>query len=384
MKFRPVMVPLLVGSIFAASSCGSDNAGRDQSAVSTVKAPTGSVAVGGNVATEAAKMVAQFTQLPNSFPGPTKPFHPVTGRAAVMSCGFAAEVCKVNGDIAVEAFKAMGWEVAPNFDGQFSPQIQAGFIDRAVEQGLDGVVLASGDVNTIKESVDRAVKAGLFIACVFCASGHEWDGKVYDVSPNWAGQGEIVSWAIIANSGSRAKVVSFQDNAFTTTILRAKGLEDGLAKNCPDCTYKRELFATADIAQPGPPQVAALVASNSPGQITNLVAHYDGLGMAAAKTIKDSGRKDITVSGYDADSVAANAIITGEPAPYGWSVAGPFNYAMWAAVDMVARHKAGVELWPNWDQMPSVLIDKSNAALYIKETPGPPNYKQFFLHLWGK
>ena len=38
---------------------------------------------------------------------------------------------------AVEALKAMGWEAAPAFDGQFSPQVQGGFVDRAVQDKLD-------------------------------------------------------------------------------------------------------------------------------------------------------------------------------------------------------------------------------------------------------
>ena len=376
MKLKFIVAPvamLAVGVLLAGCAGG---AGTTE--------PTSSSVVDGDLAAMAAEKVAEFSTVPASFPGPTEAFDPGTGTAAVMSCGFAAEVCKVNGDLAVEAFQAMGWEVAPNFDGEFSPAVQAGFIDRAVEQGLDGIVLSSVDVNTIQESVERAAAAGLFIACVMCASGEVWEGKVYDVTVNWEEQGAQTAWAIIHNSGPEAKVVGFQDNAFTSTVLRSKGLEETLAANCPSCTFQRELFATGDIVKPGPPQITALLASKPAGEITNIVLHYDGLGMAAAKTVFDSGRDDITLSGYDADSVAANAIITGEPAPYGWSVAGPYNYEMWAAVDLVARNKAGLELWPDRDQMPSVLIDSSNAELYTSATPGPENYKQFFLDMWGK
>ena len=379
MKLKFIVAPLAmlaVGALLAGCAGGG---------TTTVDPNSQSNSADADLAALAAEKVAEFTALPAEFPGPTEKFDAGTGRAAVITNGFAAEGSKRNGDLAVEAFQAMGWEVAPNFDGEFSPQIQAGFIDRAVEQGLDAVVITAIDVNTFPEAVERAAAAGLFIVCGMCASGDIWKGKVYDVTVDWEGQGAQVAWWIMNKSGPEAKVVSFQDQAFTATILRAKGVKDTLEANAPRATFQLEPFATADIAKPGPPQVTALLASKPAGEITDIVLHYDGLGLATAKTVNDSGRGDkIAVGGYDADSVAVNAIITGEPAPYDYTVAGPFNYIMWASVDLAARNKAGLDFWPNPGKMPSVLIDSSNAELYLTETPGPANYKQFFLDMWGK
>lgn len=377
MRVRSLMIPAVIVTVAALmAGCSGGDGGSGTSSTSS--------ADNSALEAQAAEKVAGFLQVPETFPGPTEAFDPGAGSAAVLACGFAAQVCKDNADIGVAAFEAMGWDVSPSFDGEFSPQIQSGFIDRAVEQGLDAVLLTSVDVNSIKESVTRAADAGLFIGCVMCASGEQWDGKVVDVTVDWEAQGDQVAWAIINNNGPEAKVVNFEDTAFPTTVGRADGLEATLTENCPDCTFQRELFASADISKPGPPQITALLASKPEGDITNLVLHYDGLGMAAAKTVADSGRDDITVSGYDADSVAVNAIITGKPAPYAFTVAGPYNYEMWAAADLAARSKAGVALWDDYGAMPSVLVDASNAELYTSATPGPENYEQMFTDLWGK
>lgn len=377
MKLRSLMAPAVIltaAALVVGCSSGTTDSGSGEGTSTDNSA----------LAAKAAEMVAAFTAGPESYPGPTESFDPGTGSAAVLACGFAAEVCKINGDFGVAAFEAMGWDVAPTFDGEFSPQVQSGFIDRAVADGLDGVVLTSVDVNSIKESITRAADAGLFVACVMCASGPDWEGKVYDITVDWEAQGDQVAWAIINGNGPEAKVVTFEDLAFPTTVGRADGLEASLSENCPDCTFSRELFASADISLPGPPQITALLASRPAGDLTNLVLHYDGLGMAAAKTVFDSGREDVTVSGYDADSVAVEAVITGKPAPYAFTVAGPYNYEMWAAADLMARHKAGLPLWEDYGAMPSVLVDASNAELYRSATPGPDNFQDNFKQLWGK
>jgi simple sugar transport system substrate-binding protein len=325
-----------------------------------------------------------------TYPGPTEPFDPGTGKTRVMGCGFASTVCAEQARAAVEAVQAMGWESDPAFDGQNSPQIEAGFVDRAVQDGVDGIFLASVDVNTIKASVDRAIAAGMPIICTNCGSGTYNGNGVIDVSPNWKDQGIIAGWKILAERGENAKVVAFADAAFTSSTDRAKGLEETIKTNCPTCGYDYHDFPSSDYGKPGPPAWNAILSSTAPGDITDVQGHYDGLSMTIAKTNVQGGRTEISVGGYDGQSDALAALVSGDP-PFSFTVAEPIAYEEWAGADLLARIKVGAPLWTGSDAMPSLLVTKENASELLVGNPAGSTFpaptgdwQAEFKKLWGK
>ena len=378
------------GSSSSSNSAAPDSATAPDSSAAAPSSAAAAPAAGSSLKETAAAKVAEFAAGPASYPGPTDAFDPGTGKAAVMACGFAAPVCAEQATFAVEALTAMGWDAGQPFDGEFSPLVQAGFIDRAVQDGLDGVVLVSVDVNTIKASVDRAIEAGLIITCTMCVSGPDYAGKVLDVVVDWDIQGQMAAWAILAENGEESKVVSFSDAAFAPPPLRAAGLEKALMENCATCTYELVQFATGSISKPGPPEFNSLMSQKAVGDITNVVAHYDGLGMAIAKTIVQAGREDISIGGYDGSPDAIAALLSDKP-PYAFSVAEPYTYAEWAAADLMARTKAGLPLWADFDNLPSTLIVRANAQKYLDGLPAPStmpapegDWQGVFKQIWGK
>ena len=341
----------------------------------------------------AKQKVAAFEAGPTKYAGPTQPFNPGKGTAAVMACGFAAPVCADQSKEAVTALKAMGWTVSPAFDGQFSPQVQAGFLDRAVQQKLDAVIMVSVDVTTIKPAVDRAIAAGLNILCTFCVS-REYYGKkttkgwVYDVTADFEKQGEMDAWKVLSQNGENAKVAVFTDKAFDPLPPRLAGFTKVFKTECPKCPFQVRYFATGDIAKPGPPEFNALLATKPAGTLTNVVGHYDGMGMAMAKTLKQIGRTDIKVVAYDTTTDSINALVTGSPAAYTAAAAGPYSYAEWAAADVIGRLKAGKPLWPGRMSLQSTLIDATNAKQHLPPNTVDPtpsgDWRGVFKKLWGK
>jgi ABC-type sugar transport system substrate-binding protein len=307
-----------------------------------------------------------------------------------MACGFAALVCAEQANYAVEAVKAMGWDSSPAFDGQFSPQVQAGFVDRAVQQKLDGIILVSVDVNGIKASIDRAIAAGMPILCTACVSG-SYNGKgVTDVTVDFANQGEIAAWKVLADKGGDAKVVTSYDPAFSSSVDRTTGFTKVMKDNCPACSFEALKFPSVDITKPGPPQYTSMLSSNPKDKINHFQATYDGLATAAAKTNKSINRTDLTVGGYDGSPEALRAMISQNP-PVEFTVAEPYTYLQWAATDLLGRMKAGVELWKGADKMPNTLITKDNAQKFLDGNPAPsafpaPNgdWQGNFKKLWGK
>ena len=333
--------------------------------------------------------LAEFKKVPTNWVGGTDAFHPGAGKAAVMGCGAAAAICTQMGDVAVEALHAMGWESGPAVDGQFSPLVEAGFIDRAVQDHLDGVVLISVNVNTIKNSVDRAVQAGVGITCVVCASGPQWKGKVIDVGPDYVQQGQMAAWEILASTGDKAKVVTFIDKQFDPPQAYGKALGDTITKNCPACTFDAISISGANAGKPGPPEWSAYLSSHPKGTITDVVGEYDAYALTVSKTNSQAGRDEIRVGGYNGDKANLDAMIAGKPR-IDFTVAYGYVYYSWTAVDVLGRLKAHVPFKDGLDTQPNMLVQKDNAAELLKGNPAPwtfpapaGDWQGTYKKLWG-
>jgi ABC-type sugar transport system substrate-binding protein len=334
--------------------------------------------------------VAEFKTPPTTWAAGSEAFDPGAGKAAVMGCGSAAAICSQQAQIAVDALHAMGWTSDPPVDGQFSPQIEAGFIDRAVQDNLDGVILISVNVNTLKASVERAVAAGLRITCVVCVSGPEWKGKVIDIGPDYAQQGEMAAWAIMAVRGGDAKVATFVDQQFVPPQVYGKALGDTLAQNCPTCTFDPINFSGANAAKPGPPEWSGYLASHPVGTVTDVVGEYDALSLSVSKTNANAGRTEIGVGGYNGDEPNLAAMISGDPR-IDFTVAYGYTYFSWTAADVLGRWKAGLPIPEGLDQQPNQLVEKDNAAELLKGNPAPSvfpapagDWQGDYKKLWGQ
>jgi ribose transport system substrate-binding protein len=379
-RLATVVAAVVVSMTFLAG-CASSSGGGPASSTSA------GTSGGGAVQTQAKAKVAEYEKGPASYPGPTEPIMPGTGNAEVLACGNVAPVCQQQSAAAVDALRQMGWNSPPAVDGQLSPQVQGAFMDRAVQNHLDAVILIAVDVNTIKASVERAVGAGVIIMCTQCMSGPQWAGKVYDVTADFHGQGEIAAWKVVADKGEHAKVFGTVDTQFTAAVQKSNGLKDGITANCPACAVQVLPFLTANVAKPGPPEFTAFLASHPNGTVDYVVPHFDGLSTLITTTTHNAGRKDFLIGGMDGSPDGLNKLATANP-PMAFDIAEPFTYEEWCAADLIARIKAKAPLWTGYDRMPSTLIDSTNSQRFLSQKPdsfpAPADYQATLLKYWGK
>jgi ABC-type sugar transport system substrate-binding protein len=378
-KLAALAAPVVALAMLMAACGGSDEPASSD--------PAKSGGSSSSVQDKAKEMVAGFRKGPDTYAGPTEPFKVVPGKAVVIQCGSGAPICKEGGDEAVAALKAMGWDVGPAIDQQFSPQVGSAAVDRAVADKVDGIIIIGSDVNPLKAAVTRAIDAKIAVLCSVCASGPEWKGKVMDVTVDFHRQGEIAAWKVLSEAGDKAKIHGYRDLGFLTATTRQVGLVDTIEKECPKCSIKVDDFSAPEIAKPGPPQFSALLTANPPGTLDYVVGHYDGFAVAAAKTAKNAGRDDIKIGGYDGYTNGLEEIVNNSPI-MDFIVAEPYNYAAWASADLLGRIKAGVPLWEGYDKIDSTLIDSSNVQKYLDQEPdhfpGPPDYRAKLTALWQK
>lgn len=317
------------------------------------------------------------------FPMPTAAFAPGTGKAAIIQCSAAAPVCVDAAKKAQAALEKAGWTTTPPGDAKYSPAEAGNLLDKAVLDGADVVIVVALNVNAFKSSVDKALAAGVQIGCAMCTSvGYE--DKVWDAAVDFEKQGELMAQSLIAKNKGTGDIVLFEDKAYVQTTLRVQGAEKALKADCPNCKVEVRQFSAADLGKPGPPAFSALLSAKPSGTLTDVVAPYDAAGVLFAKTAGQQGRDDVALSGYDAAPEAIAALTTGTPV-YEVTIGQPYEFSGVAAVDLALRAHAGAPTWDAATTLPSVLINKKNAATYDGRYFEPSKaYLDDFAALWTK
>lgn len=334
-----------------------------------------------SVVSQAKEKVAEYSSSDQEFPVPNEEFTSVAGTATVIVQGAASAVGQLNAMRSVDAFNALGWEVKGPLDGEFSAPTVGGFLDAAVEEDRDAVVLTSITLSDVGQSVTNALDAGIAISCVMCAFDQQFaDAGVHYATINFEKQGEILGWYFIQASEGRGKIASIKDPGVAATTLRAKGVSSVITENCDTCELLEDVIVpSSDIALPGPPQWSAYLNSHGAGTVDYVNTMADVVGVQMAKTVTSIGRDDVKLAGFDADAEAIE-MIRGGDSPFIGTVALPYYWASWAAVDLVARQVAGAEQWDASD-LPLQLVTIDSVKDFEEFVPAG-DWQGDFKALW--
>jgi ABC-type sugar transport system substrate-binding protein len=360
-----------------AIGCGSSD---KKSSTTSNASSTTDTASGKSAATAAAAKFQDTSSL--KWPQPTEAFDPGTGKVAVISCGNAGVNCLQGSKDVQAAAKAMGWTPSPIFDGEFTPAKQAGFVQQAIQQKYDGIVLVSIDANSIKAAIDAAVAAKIPIACVMCANAAFPDA--HDVSTGGIAEGQAIGTWVASQAKPGAKIVGFDDKSFPIVAVRRENAIAKIKEYCPDCQVEKMDFPTSDLAKAGAPTFTAMLSAHPAGSLDFVMAPYDPAAIPFAKAAQQQGRSDYKMTGYDASPDYLTLIKAGTGGAAA-TTAAPFPYASWGAVDQVARLKAGKKAWVS-NRLPTALVTADNADQFGKFGFLTPNFdfKAKFMQLWGK
>jgi ABC-type sugar transport system substrate-binding protein len=377
-RFHGKIVLVAASVAILATACGSS------SGSSTTASSSSTTSASGGSTADAAAALATYTNTAGlQYAKPDAPFAVGSHKVAIISCGQTGIGCQQMSAFAQEAAKAAGWTASPTLDGKFDPNQQAAYVQQALNQGYDAIILASIDAKSISAAIDAAVAKKVPVACIMCENP-DFAGKVIDTTTGgYPGGYALSTWMAVTVQG-KGNIVGFDDKSFPIVGTRMKGIQEGLAKYCPACTFSVQQFPTTDLAKPGPPTWTGFLAANPPGKVQIVAGPYDFMSLPAAKTSAQAGRTDPLLTGFDAYSEFVKAIGAGDPPTAGATVAAPFEYCSWAAMDEVARVVAGQ---PTWDasKLPVAVVDKDNASQfsdgYLKTPFSTPDY---FKTQWTK
>jgi ribose transport system substrate-binding protein len=363
------------------------NAGTEETGEEGEEAETGGGSAG---VEEAKKFVSEHSDLEDlKYPEPPQePYDPGKGKLGIVTCSTAGTGCLGMAKQTVAAAEAAGWEPSEIGDGKFTPSVQAGIIEKYVQEGYDGIVIDSIDLSSVKAAVANAEKAGIPMACVMCtpAGGFEPSGPVPLASTDGKETGEFIGNYVVANSEPGETILQFRDKAFPVMIERGDAVKATIEELCEECNYEEQQIATEELTKPGPPYFTAALSAHPEGELGWAFAASDTYNIPAVTTAEQQGR-NVKFVGSDGEPVFLEDMIK-NPEMAKATVWNPFNYAAWAAVDEVVRVAAGLETWEAYGLPVGFIDEPAVAEEAIKVAPNyysPPafDYEGMFEKLWS-
>ncbi|MBS1889164.1 MAG: substrate-binding domain-containing protein [Actinobacteria bacterium] len=394
--FAALLLFVVIGIVAAGCGSSSSSSTTEESSGGEAKESAGGgeekEAAGSKSAgvEEAKKFVSEHSNLESlKYPEPPQePYNPGKGKLGIVTCSTAGTGCLGMAKQTVAAAEAAGWEPSEIGDGKFTPSVQAGIIEKYVQEGYNGIVIDSIDLASVKSAVASAIKAGIPLSCVMCTPdpGFGPNSPVPLASTDGKETGEFIGTYVVANSKPGERILQFRDKAFPIMIERGNAVKETIEEKCPECVYEEQQIATEELTKPGPPYFTAALAAHPEGELGWAFAASDTYNIPAVTTTEQQGR-EVKFAGSDGEPVFLEDMLK-SPEIAKATVWNPFNYAAWAGVDEVVRVAAGLKPWEAFGLPVGYIDSKEGAEKALKAAPNyysPPafNYEAMFKKLWS-
>lgn len=282
-----------------------------------------------------------------------------------------------------DAVETLGWNLEViSFATDAAPAFQ-----QALDQGVDYVAITGTAPALIQDQMDQAAAAGVPVMSCFDATEPAEGGYAMQCGDATSVEvaGELISNAIIADSGGTANVMMVNIPDFTVLKVEADASRATYEANCPDCTFT-ELALTLDQLLAGEVAGAILSALQADPDIEYVHFAFDGLAGGVSSTLADADLLDgLKLVGVDYNGAILQEIVDGTM--QFWTT-NPKEYSAWLMVDAMARHAVGME---NTEEranaiLPTFIANSPEVAEPLIPTdgwPGPDGMAEQFAALWG-
>ncbi len=346
------------------------------------EAETEEAAPGGD-GVAAAQAVVDANLVPPTAIGPTIALDSIPEEKTVAWLECSLPSCAAIGIGFDEAAAALGWNLEVI---SWSTDAAAAF-QQAIDQGVDYVAITGTPPALIQDQLDQANAAGILTMSCFDATEPSPDGFAMQCGDASAVEvaGDLISNAIIADSGGTANVMMVNIPDFTVLKVEREASEAAYAANCPDCTFT-ELALTLDQLLAGEVAGAILSAVQADPEIEYIHFAFDGLAGGVSTTLAEAelleGRKLV---GVDYNGAILQEIVDGTM--QFWTT-NPKEYSAWLMMDAMARHSVGMENTeePENAKLPTFIVNSAEVAEPLIPTDGwtgPDGMAEQFAALWG-
>ncbi len=241
-------------------------------------------------------------------------------------------------------------------------------IDNFVAQGVDAIILLSGDVSECEESLKAAKEAGIVIGS--CDAGYVDCVDIYVSSDNYA-IGEQVTTALVEAMNSQGKILQIYNDVGSMDRKRKGGAADIVAQNDNVSIDFQMVYAWPDYYDDIKSKMEAIILSNG-NDINGIFATFDGVGLAALQAVREAKLEDkMPIVGVDGDPEALNEIANPDSAYYA-TVIQSWDDCGGVCVNEVFNKLNGGEISTSQVYVPGMLVTKKN----VEEIKG--SYPELF------
>jgi ribose transport system substrate-binding protein len=289
-----VLIPLLL--VVSAAACSSNDNGTPQTSGSA----------GGDYLATAMSHVEASRKGTNTEPdGTARPGAPGK-KVVVISGGQSSLSSSVPSDAAVEAAKAIGWDVSL-YDQKLDPTNATALIRQAMAGGATGIVLDATDCPFAKQALQEAKAKHVEVVPIFafdCSDpvfgpGGEqlfsgiinYGKKAPDIDAFTKSYGADQADAVIAATNGQANVVLFNDSEFTVLKYTAMGFKEELAK-CGGCKIVADVDFKAAELGPNLQQKAQSILLQHPEANAVKIPYTAAAILGISPAVVASGRKN--------------------------------------------------------------------------------------------
>ena len=233
---------------------------------------------------------------------------------------------------------------------------RADALDNFVSQGVDAIILLSGDVSECEENLKAAKDAGIIIGS--CDAGYVDSVDIYTSSDNYA-IGQQVVGALVSKIGDKGKLLQIYNDVGSMDRKRKGGAADVIAQNPGISIDFNMVYAWPDYYDDIKSKMEAIILSNG-NEINGIFATFDGVGLAALQAVREAGLEaQMPIVGVDGDPEALNEIADPNSAYYA-TVIQSWDDTASICVNEIFNKLNGGEISTSQITVPGMLVTKEN------------------------
>ncbi|WP_448638506.1 sugar ABC transporter substrate-binding protein [Geodermatophilus sp. URMC 63] len=275
---------------------------------------------------------------------------------------------------------ALGWEVRVNAVDGTDPQAISNGVLRAVNEGVDYIVVQSSTIPTMGPSMEAARAAG--IPVFFAAGVGEPQGEANGLYGNTMAENPMLgnmrmTDQAIVDSGGTGTILHVNAPDFPALAPIDDAVAQLVADECGQCTLESLSISAADLGGDIASTIVAAIRQNP--DVKYVVAAFPDLARGLPQALAAGGLDDVQIYLSLPDEASVALVERGD---YDAAILTPKESFAWVLFDQIARVSVGMDPLQEEHGTLNMQLWTTEDMPEGETTWDPPNFQDKYRELW--